>query len=56
MAPSTNIGSRAQVMHGTAKTSSGGLGKEDLAYNKKEWIHCFEEEIPRSQEARERSP
>lgn len=34
MAPSTNIGSRAQVMHGTAKKTSGGLGKEDLAYNK----------------------
>lgn len=34
MAPSANIGSRAQVMHGTAKKTSGGLGKEDLAYNK----------------------
>ena len=34
MAPSTNVGSRAQVMHGTAKKTSGGLGKEDLAYNK----------------------
>ena len=34
MAPLTNIGSRAQVMHGTAKKTSGGLGKEDLTYNK----------------------
>lgn len=34
MAPSTNIGSRAQVMHGTAKKTSGGLEKGDLAYNK----------------------
>ena len=34
MAPSSNIGSRAQVMHGTAKKTSGGLGKDDLAYNK----------------------
>lgn len=34
MALSTNIGSRAQVMHGTAKKTSGGLGKEDLTYNK----------------------
>lgn len=34
MALSANIGSRAQVMHGTAKKTSGGLGKDDLAYNK----------------------
>ena len=34
MAPATNIGSRAQVMHGTAKKTSGGLGKEDLIRNK----------------------
>lgn len=33
-APSMNIGSRAQVMHGTAKKTSGGLGKGDLIYNK----------------------
>ena len=29
-----NIGSRAQVMHGTAKKTSGGLLKKDLTYNK----------------------
>jgi hypothetical protein len=34
MAPTINIGSRAQVMHGTAKKTSGGLLKKDLAYNK----------------------
>lgn len=34
MALSTNIGSRAQVMHGTARKTSGGLGKDDLTYNK----------------------
>ncbi|CAM9090785.1 unnamed protein product [Ectocarpus sp. 12 AP-2014] len=34
MAPASNIGSRAQVMHGTAKRTSGGLEKHDLAYNK----------------------
>ncbi len=34
MALSAKIGSRAQVMHGTAKETSGGLKKEDLAYNK----------------------
>jgi len=34
MALSTNIGSRAQVMHGTARKTSGGLKKDDLAYNK----------------------
>lgn len=34
MAPSTTVGSRAQVMHGTAKKTSGGLEKSDLAYNK----------------------
>ena len=28
------IGSRAQVMHGTAKKTSGGLQKKDLKYNK----------------------
>lgn len=28
------IGSRAQVMHGTAKRTSGGLHKKDLKYNK----------------------
>ena len=28
-----NIGSRAQVMHGTAKKTSGGLEKKDLKYN-----------------------
>ena len=27
------IGSRAQVMHGTAKMTSGGLTKKDLKYN-----------------------
>ena len=29
------VGSRAQVMHGTAKKTSGGLTKKDLMYNKK---------------------
>lgn len=28
------VGSRAQVMHGTAKHTSGGLEKKDLMYNK----------------------
>ena len=31
---SINIGSRAQVMHGSAKKTSGGLAKSDLIYNK----------------------
>jgi hypothetical protein len=30
-----NIGSRAQVMHGTAKMTGGGLKKKDLKYNKR---------------------
>ena len=30
-----NIGSRAQVMHGKAKQTSGGLKKKDLKYNKR---------------------
>jgi hypothetical protein len=30
----TRIGSRAQVMHGTAHHTSGGLTKTDLKYNK----------------------
>ena len=34
MTTTMNIGSRAQVMHGTAKKTSGGLLKKDLAYNK----------------------
>ena len=29
------VGSRAKVMHGTAKMTSGGLLKKDLKYNKK---------------------
>jgi hypothetical protein len=28
------VGSRAQVMHGTAEQTSGGLTKTDLKYNK----------------------
>ena len=28
------VGSRAQVMHGTAMKTSGGLTKSDLKYNK----------------------
>ena len=28
------VGSRAQVMHGNAKHTSGGLTKEDLKYNR----------------------
>lgn len=30
----TQLGSRAQVMHGTAHHTSGGLTKGDLKYNK----------------------
>jgi hypothetical protein len=30
----TRIGSRAQVMHGTAHHTTGGLTKTDLKYNK----------------------
>ena len=30
----TTFGSRAQVMHGTAKKTSGGLTKTQLKYNK----------------------
>ena len=33
--PRLNIGSRAQVMHGTAKMTGGGLRKKDLKYNKR---------------------
>ena len=29
-----NIGSRAEVMHGTARKTSGGLLKSQLKYNK----------------------
>ena len=29
-----NIGSRAEVMHGNAEQTSGGLTKNDLVYNK----------------------
>ena len=29
------VGSRAEVMHGNAKRTSGGLRKKDLKYNKK---------------------
>jgi hypothetical protein len=29
-----SVGSRAQVMHGTADKTSGGLTKSDLKYNK----------------------
>ena len=29
-----SIGSRAQVMHGNAKMTGGGLKKKDLKYNK----------------------
>ena len=34
MTTTVNIGTRAQVMHGTAKKTSGGLLKKDLTYNK----------------------
>jgi len=34
MAEMKTVGSRAEVMHGTAKKTSGGLMKRDLAYNK----------------------
>ena len=30
-----NIGSRAEVMHGTARKTGGGLRKKDLKYNKR---------------------
>ena len=33
MAPK-KVGSRAEVMHGTAEKTSGGLTKSDLKYNK----------------------
>lgn len=29
------LGTRAEVMHGTAKMTSGGLMKKDLKYNKR---------------------
>lgn len=29
-----SVGSRAQVMHGSAKRTAGGLTKKDLMYNK----------------------
>jgi len=32
------VGSRAEVMHGTAKQTSGGLEKKDLKYNKQNRI------------------
>lgn len=31
----SRVGSRAQVMHGTAKMTSGGLTKKNLKYNKR---------------------
>ena len=31
----TMVGSRAQVMHGNAEKTSGGLRKKDLKYNKR---------------------
>ena len=34
MPPKQTFGSRAQVMHGTAKKTSGGLTKSQLKYNK----------------------
>lgn len=34
MTATMTIGSRAQVMNGTAKKTSGGLVKKDLKYNK----------------------
>lgn len=35
MTHTQTIGSRAQVMHGTAKKTAGGLTKKDLKYNKR---------------------
>ena len=32
--PEKNIGSRAEVYHGNARQTSGGLGKKDLIKNK----------------------
>jgi hypothetical protein len=34
-APALRIGSRAQVMHGTARQTAGGLRKDDLVRNKR---------------------
>lgn len=34
MTPSITVGSKAQVYHGTAKHTSGGLTKSDLVRNK----------------------
>lgn len=34
----TRFGSRAEVMHGTAKMTKGGLKKSDLMYNKRKRI------------------
>lgn len=34
MSKTLTVGSRAQVMNGTAKHTSGGLKKKDLKYNK----------------------
>lgn len=34
MTLTANVGSRAQVMHGSARRTTGGLEKGDLAYNK----------------------
>ena len=34
MNPKKTVGSRAQVMHGNAKKTSGGLTKSQLKYNK----------------------
>ena len=34
MAPTITVGSKAQVYHGTAKHTSGGLTKADLVKNK----------------------
>jgi hypothetical protein len=42
------IGSRAQVMHGTAHHTSGGLTKKDLKYNK--WGRIVSQEVHAGQE------
>lgn len=44
------VGSRAQVFHGTAKRTSGGLVKKDLCRNKHgRIVSCKKQKLARSQ-------
>ena len=47
-----NIGSRAQVMHGTAYKTSGELLKKDLIYNKRKAIVSRKKHIKATREKR----